>query len=45
MNVSNVLRPIVIPVPFEYMNHSGEKPINEYNEGTPSFLSYPLQDA
>jgi hypothetical protein len=27
------------------MNHSGEKPINEYNEGTCSFLSYPLQDA
>jgi hypothetical protein len=44
MNVRNVLRSSVVPVPFGNMNHPGGKPMNEYNVGTPSFLSYLFQD-
>jgi hypothetical protein len=42
MNVRNVLRPSVVPVPFENTNHPGEKPVNEQTVGTPFFLPYPF---
>jgi hypothetical protein len=44
MNVRNVYRPSVVPVLFENMNHPREKPMNEYDVGTPSFFSYLFQD-
>jgi hypothetical protein len=43
MNVRNVLRPSVVPVPFENTNHPGEKTVNEQTVGTPSFLPYPSE--